>query len=113
MNRADILDTARQAVMIDRAATHGNLEDNFSTIAAIWSVRCGVPITAPQVAIMMCDLKSVRAWGNPTHGDNWVDLAGYAACGGEIATQSEGLPFDVHHARREAERAQFNGEAGE
>ena len=30
-------------------------------------------------------LKTVRAWGNPDHGDNWVDIAGYAACGGELA----------------------------
>jgi hypothetical protein len=34
---------------------------------------------------MMVDLKTVRAWGNPSHHDNWIDVAGYAACGGEIA----------------------------
>jgi hypothetical protein len=35
---------------------------------------------------MLIDLKTVRAWSNPEHFDNWVDMAGYAACGGEIAT---------------------------
>ena len=37
---------------------------------------------------MLVDLKTVRAWGNPAHDDNWVDIAGYAACGGEIAGRS-------------------------
>lgn len=85
MKRAEILTAASQAVTIDRAATHGNLEDNFASIAAIWSVRLGVPITTDQVAILMVDLKTVRAWANPAHHDNWVDIAGYSACGGELA----------------------------
>lgn len=84
MKRAEILEVARQAVTKDRAATHGDLEDNFSAIAQIWSVRLGRTITSEQVAIMLVDLKTVRAWGNPTHEDNWVDIAGYAACGGEL-----------------------------
>lgn len=85
MNRADILTTAAQAVTVDRAATHGDVEDNFASLAAIWSARLGVSITSSQVAIMMIDLKTVRAWNNPKHADNWVDCAGYAACGGEVA----------------------------
>ena len=85
MSRDDILREAAQAVTVDRAATHGNMEDNFSNIAQIWSVRLGKTVTAEQVAIMMVDLKTVRAWGNPGHMDNWVDMAGYAACGGEIS----------------------------
>tara|TARA_R110000772_G_scaffold196738_1_gene307514 strand:+ start:732 stop:998 length:267 start_codon:yes stop_codon:yes gene_type:complete len=85
MNRADTLTAAAQAVTVDRAATYGDLEDGFNDIARIWSVRLGKPITAAQVAIMMIDLKSVRAWGNPAHDDNWVDIAGYAACGAEVS----------------------------
>jgi hypothetical protein len=83
--RASILDAAREAVTKDRAATHGALESSFGQIAAIWSVRLGVTVTPAQVAIMMIDLKTVRGWGNPGHLDNWVDMAGYAACGGELA----------------------------
>lgn len=83
--RAAILDQARQAVTRDRAATHGAVEASFAQIAAIWSVRLGVPVTPAQVAILLVDLKTVRAWGNPGHADNWIDIAGYAACGGELA----------------------------
>lgn len=85
MTRSDILEAAHQAVTVDRAATHGAIEDSFSLVAAIWSARLGVSITAAQVAILLVDLKTVRAWGNPGHADNWVDMAGYAAIGGELA----------------------------
>jgi len=85
MNRSDTLAAASQAVTVDRAATHGDVEDNFATLARVWSARLGQHITAAQVAIMMIDLKAVRAWGNPAHEDNWIDMAGYAACGAEVA----------------------------
>lgn len=86
--RAGILEQATQAVTVDRAATHGRVERSFADLAAIWSVRLGRPVSPAQVALMLVDLKVVRAWGNPGHADNWIDIAGYAACGGEIA----GLP---------------------
>ena len=87
MNRSEILKTASDIVTVDRAATHGDLEDNFKMIGALWSARLGVEITPAQVAIMMIDLKTARAWGNPGHLDSWVDSAGYSACGGELATR--------------------------
>jgi len=86
MNRSDVLSAARQAVTIDRAATHGKPEDSFGQIARVWSARLGVSITPAQVCILLADLKGARAWSNPGHADNWVDLAGYAACGGELAS---------------------------
>lgn len=86
MQRAEILATASDYVTRDRAATHGNAEDSFAELGRVWGARLGVPIAPHQVAIMLADLKSVRAWHNPAHPDNWVDGAGYYACGGEIAT---------------------------
>ena len=88
MNRTKILQDAMQAVTVDRAATHGKPEDTFSAIAALWSARLGQTITPAQVCIMLIDLKTARAWGNPGHGDNWVDMAGYSACGGELAGEA-------------------------
>lgn len=85
MTRSDILQAAHEAVTVDRAATHGAVEDSFGRIAAIWSARLGVAISPAQVAILLIDLKTVRAWGNPGHADNWIDIAGYGACGGELA----------------------------
>ena len=83
--RADILDQAKQAVTKDRAATHGDAERNFGLIAAYWSAHLDCEVSATDVAVMMGLLKLARAKSNPGHMDNWVDLAGYTACGGEIA----------------------------
>lgn len=83
--RSAVLNCAREAVLHDRAATHGAPEDTFGVLAALWSVRLGVMITPAQAAIMLIDLKTARAWGNPGHDDNWIDMAGYAACGASLA----------------------------
>lgn len=87
MKRADILATASEYVTIDRAATHGDAEDNFRRIAELWNAYMGIDeITPIDVAVMLALLKMARIRSNPTHADNWIDIAGYAACGGEIAT---------------------------
>ena len=87
MNRADILATASEYVTKDRATTHGDAEDNFRRIADLWNAYLGVDdITSIDVAVMLALLKVARIRSNPTHADNWIDIAGYAACGGEIAT---------------------------
>lgn len=87
MTRAEILDAARQAVTVDRAATHGNAEDGFALIASLWGAYLGDEIGTADVASMMVLLKVARIQSNPAHADNWVDVAGYAACGGEISTR--------------------------
>lgn len=87
--------------MKDRAADHGDMEDNFTRIAGLWSGFLGVDVSAADVALMMGLLKIARAKSNPAHQDNWVDLAGYAACGGEAATKQEPVAdhFDLKEYR--------------
>lgn len=85
MNRADILDTAKEYVTKDRAATHGDAERNFGLIAAYWSAHLNVNIRAHDVAVMMTLMKLARARSNPKHTDNWIDGCGYLALGGEAA----------------------------
>ena len=83
MNRAEVLDTAMNYVTEDRAADHGNLEDNFRTIADLWSVYLNADIRPHDVGVMMTLLKVARIRGNPNHADNFVDGAGYMACAAE------------------------------
>lgn len=83
MKREEILDTAKQYVTVDRAATHGGAEDSFGTIARFWSAYLDHTISEADVCAMMVLLKVARVKGNPTHIDNWIDAAGYAAIGGE------------------------------
>ena len=83
--RGNLLDVAKAYITKDRQADHGDAEDNFTRIAQYWSVHLGVPVKAHDVAVMMALLKVARIKQNPNHIDNWVDGAGYFACGGEIA----------------------------
>lgn len=89
MNRSDILDTAKEYVTKDRAATHGDAERNFGLIATYWSAHLDVKITASDVAVMMTLFKLARAKGNIANAENWIDGCGYLACGGEIATEAD------------------------
>lgn len=83
--RAQILDTAKQYVTKDRQATHGKPEDTFGLIAELWGAYLGRAISPVEVCAMMALLKIARSADNPTNADNWIDLAGYAACAGELA----------------------------
>ena len=85
MKRQDILDTAKNIITNDRAATHGGAEDSFGTIANMWSAYLGVDITQHDVCAMMVLLKVARIKGNANHLDSWIDIAGYSAIGGEIS----------------------------
>jgi len=87
-SRAGILDTAKEYVTKDRAADHGDMEDNFRTIASYWNTHLGIDFIEPQdVAVMMTMLKLARIRQNEKHLDNWVDACGYMACGGEIVSK--------------------------
>ena len=86
MNRKECLDNAAEAVLKNRQELYGRPEEGFAGIAAIWSVLLGRKIASHEVALCLAALKMVRAMNSPAHGDNWVDMAGYAACGSEIAT---------------------------
>lgn len=85
--REKILDEAKQCVCGNREQDYGTPEDSFQMIGDLWSIYlgCNVKIDAYDVASMMALLKIARLANNPEHMDSWVDLAGYAACGGEIA----------------------------
>lgn len=92
--REKVLAEAKRCVCGERDQSYGGPEDSFRLIAKLWEpyikekiVPKGTPvdIKPEDVAIMMGMLKVARLASNPTHMDSWVDLAGYAACGGEIA----------------------------
>lgn len=83
--REAVLRLASKAVLSDRQNTYGRPEDNFKRIAAGWSAYKGVPFTRADVAMMMVIVKVMRAASSPLHDDNYVDIAGYAACAADAA----------------------------
>ena len=90
--RKTILDAAEKCVCNDRQDQYGKPEDSFGAIADLWTAYLGTgkEIDPVDVANMMILLKIGRAKENPKHQDNWVDIAGYAACAGEIAADVYG-----------------------
>ena len=90
MTRDDVLIQAQYCVSRDRNSAYGEPEDSFVGIAVFWSAYLGCKISTHDVALMLALMKIARAKANPQHADSWIDLAGYAACGGEIGTRGGG-----------------------
>lgn len=88
MTRPEILQKAEECVCGHREQEYGSPENNFQIIADLWRIYKGVDFTAIDVAMMMALLKIARIQSGTATEDSFVDLAGYAACGGEIATNN-------------------------
>ena len=93
MTREEILKEALKCVNGEREQQYGSPEDSFMAIAELWTVYLehgcvednGAVLLHPEdVAAMMALLKIARISSGVDKVDNWVDLAGYAACGGAI-----------------------------
>lgn len=94
MTRESILERARVCVCGEREQDYGSPERNFETIADLWSayLRGTGLITEAEldphdVAAMLALLKIARIASGHAKDDNWIDLAGYAACGGELQAE--------------------------
>ena len=86
MRRKEILEAAEKCVCGDRDKQYGSPENSFKLIAQLWSVYLERHVTPRDVAAMMGLMKIARIRAGKKD-DNWIDLAGYAACGGEIDDQ--------------------------
>ena len=84
MTRSELLDEAKSIVCGDREQDYGSPENSFHRIAEFWGTYINQQITPVDVAAMMALLKLARVAEGHGKTDNWVDLAGYAACGAEI-----------------------------
>lgn len=100
--REQVLSAARACVCGDREQDYGSPENNFRTIAGLWnSYLYGAGLIEnpnpdvwkglkpKDVAAMLALLKVARIAGNRPKQDNWIDLAGYAACGAELELSDE------------------------
>ena len=86
-------DKGRKIVCSDRNEQYGEPENNFDVIADYWAVylngkyKIGVQLDSGDVAHMMTLFKMGRITTAKTYKeDNYIDLAGYAACAMECAT---------------------------
>lgn len=85
MPNTDILEEAYQLTAGERNKDYGHPYDDFSRTAEMWNAmfadRITEPFKASDVARAMICIKLSRSVHAPKR-DNWVDIAGYARCGG-------------------------------
>jgi hypothetical protein len=92
--RSGLLSEASSLVGGDRNRTYGEPIDDYTKVAGMWNAyltgvlaRLGVdldgvlPLEPHDAIAMMVLVKVARIANDAGHRDNWVDLAGYAACG--------------------------------
>jgi hypothetical protein len=108
MEREKVLATAGELITKDRADLYGPPEKSFGRIGALWGAMLGTdPIEPEMVALMLVQLKVSRIVSSPGHEDSWVDLCGYGALGGELATHASAAAvatevWNLHSALSEA-----------
>ena len=91
--REQVLDAAKTLLVGQRAADYGDAVESFNRLALLWSAVLDHNVTPEQVALCLLQLKVSRLCVTPTHQDSWIDAAGYAALGAEIAARPEEVPF--------------------
>ena len=104
MTRKECLEQAMGCVLKDRNASYGGPEDNFGRIAKLWSTYTGTVLDGIDVAMMMALLKVARIRNNKEYSDGYIDLAGYAACGAELAGKAEAYRQFIEKAGAEYKR---------
>ena len=83
-NTKEFLEEAIKLVGGQRQKDYGDKTQNHRNIANLWSAYLGYPITAENVAIMMCLLKIARTKLGATSKDTYIDMSAYGAIAGEI-----------------------------
>lgn len=105
MNRKEILAAAERCVCGRREQDYGTPENSFKVIGELWEVyikeKCVgtdtiVTIVPEDVAALLGLLKIARIATGHGKDDNWVDLAGYAACGGELQQNMGAADMELH-----------------
>lgn len=90
MRAEDVCRRAADLVGGDRARQHGSKTKNFENAAALWNAYLAIrpepaaPLNATDHALMMVLLKVARTQLGAFNADDFVDMAGYAACAGEV-----------------------------
>lgn len=107
MTRQKILETAERITRGERQEQYGKPENNFAAIADLWSAYLyntqqlpeGIDLSPDDVAVMMILFKIGRLATGAGSADTWIDIAGYAACGGEIATARAERAAEFQHQK--------------
>jgi len=91
MKAEEIIKQACDLVIGDREQTHGDKFKNFQNICDLWNAYLSIrrapaePLSPLDYAHMMILQKMARTQSGSVNGDDYVDMAGYAGCAGEVS----------------------------
>ena len=94
MKGKQVLKEAEELIYAARDEIYGNPRTNHQRIADLWSAILDVDIEPEDVVLCMIAVKMSRLCNTFDHEDSWVDIAGYAALGGEITNDSRSTESD-------------------
>lgn len=80
-------ETAGDMITNDRANAHGDASRFFDIVARLWSQYLLIDIAGNQVPIMMVLFKIARSMNGNFNKDDYIDMCGYSALAGEMATK--------------------------
>lgn len=95
MKAHEIAARAAELVGGDRENQNGDKRQNFTNIATLWNAYLAIrrhpadPLTALDHAHMMVLMKIARTQSGGFNPDDWLDMTGYSACAGEVASNDE------------------------
>ena len=95
MKALEALERAISLVTGRRAQDYGDAEASFQRIADGWNIivrSADGDLTPAHVALMMDWMKSARLLQSINHADSWVDKAGYAGLGAQLALREPERP---------------------
>lgn len=108
MTRKEILEEAARITSGQRNTDYGPPEDSFARIADYWTtylrhrgLLAPDKVIAPlDTGMMMILMKVARGESGPGKADGWIDLAGYSACTGELATKDTQMELPIQEPNR-------------
>jgi hypothetical protein len=88
MKALDVLERAISLIHGQRAKDYGDAKASFQRMADLVNPiikKSDGKLTASDMALVMIQVKIARLQESPNHADSWIDIAGYAALGAQLA----------------------------
>jgi hypothetical protein len=104
MKKEDVLRLAFQTLE-QREDTYGTPYENFKRVADMLTAYLGVDVQPHDVCVIEIIQKIVRLQtSNGLHSDSWIDIAGYAGIGAEVAHEEEKESISIKEFLRKSFR---------
>ena len=88
MKALEVLERAISLIHGQRAKDYGDAQASFQRMADLVNPiieKADGKLTASDMALVMIQVKIARLQESPNHADSWIDIAGYAGLGAQLA----------------------------